>query len=58
MSAQATKDNQSAPASSLRKPYVLPDIIEYGSLADITLMINGKGGPDGGTPSTTNKTKP
>jgi hypothetical protein len=39
---------ESATASTNRKAYNAPDVVEYGSLADITLALGTKGQPDGG----------
>ena len=41
-------DHQSVSASSARKAYVAPGVVEYGSLRDITLAIGATGKNDGG----------
>lgn len=38
----------SASVISNRKPYAAPDVVEYGSLSDITLSLGSTGKNDGG----------
>lgn len=49
MSPQNSADRQSASVDFDRKAYVAPDVVEYGSLADITLSLGKNGIGDGGT---------
>ena len=39
--------HRGVPASSARKAYVAPDVVEYGSLRDITLALGATGKNDG-----------
>ena len=58
MSPKFAANYQSRSAGSARKPYGTPAVVEYGSLADITLTIAGSAKADGGTPvGNSNKTR-
>lgn len=41
-------DRRSISSSSARKAYVAPEVVEYGSLRDITLAVGSTGKNDGG----------
>lgn len=56
MHPQMSANHECASASSARKPYVAPEVVEYGSLADITLTVGSNGKVDGGA-SPPNKTR-
>ena len=48
------------PAASLcnRKSYAAPELLLWGTLAEITEKLGGRGSPDGGRSKNQNKTRP
>lgn len=40
-------DKTDLPASTPKKPYRAPELLEWGSMRDITLASGSSGGPDG-----------
>ena len=57
MPPQKSADHQSASASSIRKAYVVPGVVEYGSLADITLVVGNTGNKDSAVQTATTRTR-
>ena len=57
MPPKKSEENERVCASSSRKPYVTPDIVEYGSLADITLTVGNNSRTDNGSVTNFTKTK-
>ena len=47
----------SALASANRKPYVMPAVVEFGSLADITLTAGNTGNKDSPVSTATTRTR-